>query len=214
MLEEEKILDWPTIEADYRAGMKTLRTMAEEHGISDGAIRKRAKKEDWTRDLSGKIAAKAQDNLQQETARMELRTSGAIAEKTLVAVNAQVQTDIVMAHRADIQRARSLSMNLLSELEAQTDGLELLEELADIMHEPDEKGQDKRNELLRKVISLGSRATTMKTLADSLKSLIGLEREAFGIDKEEESSGAGAIESVIKKVMAKRNKVQIDSGGD
>jgi hypothetical protein len=214
MLEEEKILDWPTIEADYRAGMKTLRTMAEEHGISEGAIRKRAKKEDWVRDLSGKIAAKAQDNLQQETARIELRTNGVIAEKTLVAVNAQVQTDIVMAHRADIKRARSLSMNLLSELEAQTDGLELLEELADIMHEPDEKGQDKRNELLRRVISLGSRATTMKTLADSLKSLIGLEREAFGIDKEEESNGAGAIESVIKKVMAKRNKVHNDSGGD
>lgn len=213
-MSEQKLPHWPTIEREYRAGIKALRVLAEEHGITEGAIRKRAKKEDWARDLSGKIAAKAQDNLRRETARQQLQVEGAIAEKKLVAVNAQVQTDIILSHRVDIRRARSLAMNLLTELELQSDGIALLEELADILHEPDEKGQDKRNELLRKVISLSTRSTTMKTLADSLKSLIGLEREAFGLDQEQEKSAAGGIESVIKKVMAKRGKTDTEYGGD
>ncbi|MNK86991.1 hypothetical protein D3C87_1069170 [compost metagenome] len=52
--------DWPVIEADYRAGIKSLRQIASQQGVSEGAIRKRAKKEDWQRDLAAKIQAKAE----------------------------------------------------------------------------------------------------------------------------------------------------------
>lgn len=35
--------DWERIELDYRAGIKTLRQTAGEHGITHGAVNKRAK---------------------------------------------------------------------------------------------------------------------------------------------------------------------------
>ena len=44
--------DWERIELDYRAGIKTLRQIADENGISHGAINKRAKRDGWERDLS------------------------------------------------------------------------------------------------------------------------------------------------------------------
>ena len=44
--------DWERIELDYRAGIKTLRQIADEHGITHGAINKRARRDGWERDLS------------------------------------------------------------------------------------------------------------------------------------------------------------------
>jgi hypothetical protein len=50
--------DWIQIEVDYRAGIKTLRQIADEHSISHVAINKRAKRDGWTRDIAAKIQAK------------------------------------------------------------------------------------------------------------------------------------------------------------
>ncbi|CZW65294.1 Uncharacterised protein [Enterobacter hormaechei] len=36
--------DWEAIETAYRAGVMSLREIASQHGISEGAIRKRAKR--------------------------------------------------------------------------------------------------------------------------------------------------------------------------
>ena len=71
---------------------------------------------------------------------------------------------------------------MLGELRMLTDGMELLSQLGEIMRSPDDKGNDKRNELYHKVISLGGRSSTLKTLAESLRLLVALERQAFGID--------------------------------
>ncbi len=46
------VADWERIALDYRAGIKTLRQIAEEHGITHGAINKRAKRDGWERDPS------------------------------------------------------------------------------------------------------------------------------------------------------------------
>ncbi len=43
-------VDWLAIEGEYRAGQKPLRLIAEDHGIVEGTIRARAKKNGWTRD--------------------------------------------------------------------------------------------------------------------------------------------------------------------
>ncbi|EDT2653802.1 hypothetical protein Y608_004945, partial [Salmonella enterica subsp. enterica] len=56
-----------------------------------------------------------------------------------------------------------------------------LEQLGDIMFAPDDKGRDRLNETYQKVISLPSRVKSLKDLSDSLKTLIGLEREAWSI---------------------------------
>jgi len=60
MAQEKKAApDWERIEADYRAGVLSIREIAAEQGITDTAIRKRAKRDEWVRDLAERIQAKA-----------------------------------------------------------------------------------------------------------------------------------------------------------
>lgn len=44
-----KRTDWDSIEIDYLAGIKSIRAIASEFDCSEGAIRKKAKKEGWIR---------------------------------------------------------------------------------------------------------------------------------------------------------------------
>lgn len=45
-----KAVDWESVEREYRAGIRSLRDIAGEVGVSEGAIRKRAKAEGWERE--------------------------------------------------------------------------------------------------------------------------------------------------------------------
>jgi len=47
------VADWIAIEGVYRAGVKSIADIAKDHGISDTAIRKHAKKHGWLRDPEG-----------------------------------------------------------------------------------------------------------------------------------------------------------------
>lgn len=187
--------DWERIELDYRAGVKSLREIASEHGITEGAIRKRAKKpgEEWERDLAGKIQAKAEELVRRDAVRSEVRANQAASEKAVVDANAQAIADIRLAHRHDIRRARTLTNALLSELEQQTDPdtLVMLRELGELLRSEDDNGQDRRNDLYQKVISLSERSKTLKTLADSLRVMVDMERTAFGMDKDHEKAADG-----------------------
>lgn len=50
--------DWIAIEGEYRAGQRSLRDIADEHGITEGAIRHRAKKNGWVRNPSEVVREK------------------------------------------------------------------------------------------------------------------------------------------------------------
>lgn len=75
---------------------------------------------------------------------------------------------------------------MLDELEHQTINREEYESLGILLRSEDERGIDKLNDLYMKAMSTPSRIVSMQKLADTMKTLIGLEREAFGIDKEVE----------------------------
>lgn len=196
--------DWDRIEIDYRAGIKTLREIANEHGITEGAIRKRAKRDDWKRDLAAKVRAKAQDLVRKEQVRKEVRGNEAYqaSERETIEVEAQVQARIELAHRTDVPRGRKLVMSLIDELEHQTDNRALYEELAELMHAPDDKGVDRLNDLYRKVISHGNRTDSAKKLADALKTLVDLERRVFRIDDVPEGGNADDLISCLKRGAA------------
>lgn len=43
------VVHWDRVHADYQSGTKTLRQIAQEHGITHGAVNKRAKRDGWQR---------------------------------------------------------------------------------------------------------------------------------------------------------------------
>lgn len=173
--------DWEAIESAYRAGLMSLREIAGKHGISEGAIRKRAKRDDWSRDLAAKIQERADDLVRKKEVRKQVRTDTTLTERVLIEATAEAIAAVRMEHRGDINRARKLANILFDELSAQCADVGALEELGEILRQPDDKGMDKLNDLYQKIISLPSRVKSMKDLSDSLKTLIGLERDAYNI---------------------------------
>lgn len=181
---EKKPTDWERIELDYRAGILTLREMATAGGVTEGAIRKRAKRDDWTRDLSAKIKAKAEDLVRKEEVRKEVRSESTFSEKVLVEAGAQRIAEVRMGHRSDISRARNLTNKLLDELESVTDEQGTIKELIKAFKEEDHEDGDAMADMLalaNKIGALPSRTKTMKELAETMKTLITLERDAYDI---------------------------------
>ena len=211
----KKPVDWERIELDYRAGILTLREMAAAGGVTEGAIRKRAKRDEWARDLSAKIKAKADDLVRKEEVRKEVRSETTLSERVLVDAGAQRIADIRMGHRSDIFRARGLANKLLDELEGLTDNRGLFAELGELLRTEDDSGQDRRNDLYQKIIDLPSRSKTMKEMSDTLKTLITLEREAYDIAPPAKvevtgANGEALMPTMIQLVAVEASKPDAD----
>lgn len=198
---EKQSTDWSAVEKDYRAGIKTLRQMAGENGVSNVAIHKRAKKEGWTRDLTPKIRGKADELVRRDAVNNPVsREPGGldkVSEREVVQANAEMQARVRREHRRDIMRLRRVANSLIDRLEAMVERREDFERAVDMLLAEDEVAGA---EALKKAISLAGNVQSLESLSRTLASLIRLEREAYGIDAKakEESS----LERLMREVAA------------
>ena len=207
-------VDWERIELDYRAGIKSLREIADGSGTSHVNIAKRAKKMGWVRDLSAKIQSKADALVNAAVVNTPVNNASPAAERETVEAVASTQAAVRLTERADIQRCRSICMGLMAELEQQSTAPELLAEAAEILRgAPDEElTKDQRAKLAdaaSKAASLSSRSSTMRALSESLRVLIGLERQAFGIrDEMPEPPVKGMEQVTTAELLAMRDALR------
>lgn len=174
MTTTRKIVDWEAVERDYRTGIKTLRAMAQEHGITHGAINKKAQKEGWERDLSERIALRAAELVSRAAVSAEVSKARVDTDKAVVEANAEMQKGIILMHRSDLKKLRDRANKYEAELNDCTD-------------------------------ELGKRVSILRQLADTQKSIIGLERQAFGIDADKNNSNGSSIEDVLAEIRAKES---------
>ena len=168
--------DWERIEAEYRAGSLSVREIARQAGLTEGAIRKRAKAEGWERDLTEKVRKAARAKLVRELSTQERRTS----DRETVESASSRQVEVVRQHQHAIGRGRNLTVRLLDELDATTAHIGEME--AEIVAETrDDKNGTRRAAMLR-AVSLPGRAGVIRDLSTAAKNWVALERQAFGID--------------------------------
>lgn len=168
--------DWDAIEREFRMGLRTNSAIARSFGITEGAIRKRAKAEGWTKDLNARVKAKADALVRKREVRATVRESQRVSETREVEIAALQQVDIRMAERRDIVKARQLLNDLMADIEAATARAAEPVDTAAM----DATALAKHHEARTR--ALGTRAANLKTLSESLRNLIALERQAFGID--------------------------------
>lgn len=185
--------DWERIEADYRAGVLSLREIAAANGITHGAINKRAKRDGWARDLAAKIKAKANELVSKQAVSTAVSAERAVTERQIIDANAQRIADIQGGQKATAARIHRFGLTLLAELEGQTASLEDLENLGELLRSEDEGGRDQLNDLYRKIISTPGRVDSAKKVAETLKHAIGLERQAYGLDDKKPPEAPGEI---------------------
>lgn len=199
--------DWELIEKLYRAGLLSLREIAKaaDDAVTEGAIRKRAKKDQWTRNLGAKIAQRADDLVRKEVVRKPSTQLTAASERDVIEANAELQYNVRMEARQDVVRLEKLVRGLMTELEAETGDVAAFEQLGELLDEsgPDASGkwkQDKRNEVYTKVISSAWRIDAAKKLVEMTEKLIKMKFQAFGVAIDGETKGADTLENFLGEV--------------
>lgn len=179
-----KHADWGGIEADYRANILSLRAIAKKYSrggvsVSYATIKLRAEKGGWAQNLQSKIHERAEEKLARTEAGADDRTS----DRAIIEANAARIAQVRGEHRADVDRARGLCLKLFRELETQTGSKDLLEQLPQLLEDVGHDHGAALTEAFRKAVSLPGRIDSLKKMAETLKTLVTLEREAYGIDK-------------------------------
>jgi len=200
-----RVIDWERIEIEYALNRMSAREIASCHGISHTIINRKAKENGWTRDIAIKVRLAADAKVAKALIKDKRGSSVATlplvhpdAEAEVIESEAAIQAHVRMSHRKDIGRVRTVGTSLLAELEASVIDADRLAEFGELMRRPDDKGQDKLNDLYQKVISLPGRVDTMKKLAESMKIMIGLEREVHGIETLSGSDDANPLVALVK----------------
>jgi hypothetical protein len=192
--------DWERIEQLFRAGLLSVREIAAACGVSHTAINKRSKAEGWDRDLNAKIKAKADSLVSKREVSTKVSTETLATERGIVEANAEVIADIRMAHRTDIGRSRRLANKLLDELESLTDEQGTIKELIAQFKDSDHDDGDAMADVLalaQKMGALPSRTKTMKELAETLKTLVLLERQAYDLDTKSGGNDADELSKMM-----------------
>ena len=171
---DKKLIDRERLAVEYRAGVRSLRELGSEFGISAARVAQIAKAEGWERDLSAKIKHEAQARLNKAALDEGLNESRRATEKEVVEANAAMQTSVILSHREDLKKLRDRANKYEAELNDCTD-------------------------------ELGKRVSILRQLADTQKSIIGLERQAFGIDADKNNSNGSSIEDVLAEIRAKES---------
>lgn len=195
--------DWERIEQLFRAGLLSVREIAAACGVSHTAINKRSKAEGWDRDLNAKIKAKADSLVSKREVSTKVSTETLATERGIVEANAEIIADIRLAHRGDISRSRRLTNKLLDELEALTDEQGTIKELIAQLKDSDQDDGDSMSDVLalaQKMSALPSRTKTMKELAETLKTLVVLERQAYGLDDKEKNDDADELSKLMDEL--------------
>ena|SRR5471032_1920507 len=195
--------DWEAIERAYRAGLLSVREIAASCGVSHTAIQKRAKANGWERDLKAKIKAKADSLVAKREVATQVASKSVETEREIIEVNAEVIANIRMAHRGDISRGRRLANKLLDELESLTDEQGTIKTLIKQFKEGDHEDGEAMADMLalaNKIGALSSRTKTMKELAETLKTLIALERQAYDLDTKSGGNDADELSKMMDEL--------------
>jgi hypothetical protein len=196
-------VDWEAIETLYRCGVLSIREIARTHGLSDGAVRKRSKRDGWDRDLTAKVNAKVRSELVRTEVRTEVRTQDAVSERTMVEAGAAQIIALVRDHRVQISRNRAMITMLMGQLEMAAEHRDLLEQIIDEEEDGSTGASTKRREALFRAVALPAHAAVLKSLADTLKTVIGLEREAFNVSAATSEPAPVSVEVSFAQLRAK-----------
>lgn len=146
-------IDWEKIEKEYSKGIRSNLCIAKEFGISEAAIRKKAKLHYWSKDLSSRINAMAEKKIQRTKGPFEKKCERE-SDMALIEAESEVMVRIRLSHRTDIASRRNLCNRLYDEITTSTD-------------------EDS--------LPLPQRVDAFVKLTNAFKMLVALEREAFGI---------------------------------
>ncbi|MFJ2362474.1 hypothetical protein ACIPIN_01940 [Pseudomonas sp. NPDC087697] len=108
--------DWEAIERAYRAGLLSLRGIADKYGSSEGTIRSRAKKHGWQRDLTDQVRAATNGKLSRTVSRTDVTHREVREDEQIIDEASDEAASVVLAHRTDLAQWRGIANKLCDAL--------------------------------------------------------------------------------------------------
>jgi hypothetical protein len=204
--------DWDAVERDYRTDTFTLRELALKHGVTHTTISRRAEKGGWTKDLTKAIRQATNSKLVQQTVQQKCTSAHQGATDTVLAA-AEINTSVILAHRAGLRRLSTIKEKLLDQIEQAVGNMEDLAEIIELVRKEDDKGVDKANDALRKAMGRSGLVDDLKKLAEVDEKVRKGEREAFNIQSEQESAGQDAMEGLLDELSQRGSRLPIKDMG-
>ena len=107
--------DWEALEREYRTGCFSNRQLGDKHGCTEGAIRSRAKRFNWQKDLTNQVRKATQEKLLREG----VRTQNAEEDAAIIEDAAATRAAVVLRHRGAVARDH----DRLEKLSVKLDGI-------------------------------------------------------------------------------------------
>lgn len=190
--------DWEAIEAEYRAGLISNSELGRKYDISEGAIRKRAKAQGWTKDLTAKVQTAVRDKLVREEVRATNTRTNSRTDAEIIEAAAETAVQVVQIHRRDVRNGRLICAALFAELQDTSANSEIIAESID-SETQDDTSPTRRNQMMR-AISLPTRARAMLDLSAAMKNLVAVERQAFNLDdKQDKQDGKTVVINMSRR---------------
>ena len=195
-----KDIDWEKAERLYRLGKKSDVEIAAILGISRSAIVRKAKKEQWEKDLTEAVTLETKLQVRANIVREateELHTKlqcGFVKDMTAVEIEAFSNSMMLSAHEKAGTKGRQLFESILEKLDEQVQSTPTIEELKKLAESSEELEGLAAG--LRKVLSLPSYVDSAKKAVEGLAKSIETERKARGLD-DKEAGGGNGIEDVL-----------------
>lgn len=194
---EKQTPDWEAIERAFRAGALSIRTIADRHGVSDTAIRKRAKAGGWERDLSEQVRKEVRNKLVRGEVR-EDQCANPEDDAAVVEEAAAEGARVVRSHRRDIRKAANLANLLMDDLLLAIKKREEIEETIEDETRDDSNGMRRASMLA--AVGLPSNAKTLFQLSSAMKNLQVLERQAFNLDDKDQPTDADDLSKLMDEL--------------
>jgi hypothetical protein len=189
--------DWEAIERAYRAGALSIRTIAERNGISDTAIRKKAKASGWARDLSEQVRKEVRNKLVRGEVR-EDQCANPERDAEIVEEAAEEGAQVVRSHRRDIRKATNLANLLMDDLLTTISRREEIEDSIEAETADDANGM--RRATMLSAVALPSNAKTLFQLSSAMKNLQVLERQAYSLDEKEKTDDSEDLSKLMDEL--------------
>ena len=192
-----KDIDWEAIERDYRVGVLTIQMLLDKYGVNRVTIHRRAKKYNWTRDLSVQVqaATKAKVNaliVQDATITQQTRNMKDAIE---VVSQANINAITIRSHQKDAALIKEIMAELLARLQDQACDADTVKELLERIKAEDPLAYRE----MYKAMSLSSHVDTLKKITELHATIIKIERQAYNIDTNDKQADP-ELEAAIKRL--------------
>lgn len=166
--------DWESAAKDYKAGLLSVRAVAEKHGIPESTLRSKAQTKGWQRDLSDDVRSAAKAKLSRKTSRTDF-AHDELRDSDIIEQASDEAADVVLGHRANLNRWRGLSAKLANVLDDMEVGPE----------------------------NHGEYARSLNAGVDAFGKVIKLERQAYGLDEDRGESPGKTIDELMTELAEK-----------